>query len=150
MGLRMAGQERQRNERHCAMWRRVCKLKEGSSSESAGGVGTKERGETPTPWEAAQKVTKGDLTHGHQIIVDPVLRGMERRGSREWRPKWARGEKRPAGGGPLVVPTTSSLALSLITCYVMCCSFLIANTTARSDYVESLHSAHSFRKGPTQ
>ena len=49
--------------------------------------------------------------------------------------------KRPAGGGPLVVPTTSSLALSLITCCVMFCSFLIANTTTRSDNVESLQSS---------
>ena len=67
------------------------------------------------------------------------VRGMERRGSREWRPK-GHEEK----NGPLVVdhwwspPPHLSLPLSS-PAVLMFCSFLIANTTTRSDYVESLH-----------
>ena len=67
------------------------------------------------------------------------VRGMERRGSREWRPK-GHEEK----NGPLVVdhwwspPPHLSLPLSS-PAVLMFCSFLIANTTTRSDNVESLH-----------
>ena len=63
---------------------------------------------------------------------------MKRRGSREWRPKGH--EER---NGPLVVdhwwspPPHLSLPLSS-PAVLMFCSFLIANTTTRSDNVESL------------